>query len=81
MHWRGEAQNAIANSQGQVLTGRPAHRQGGSTFQRSRGGHGPSEEHRLPLSYDLATAVDAVEQTAVSLGTAFGVGRRGSDGE
>jgi hypothetical protein len=33
------------------------------------------------LNHDLGRAVDAVEQTAVALGTAFGVGRRGSDGE
>jgi hypothetical protein len=33
------------------------------------------------LIHDLGRAADAVEQTAVSLGTAFGVGRRGSDGE
>jgi LPS sulfotransferase NodH len=33
------------------------------------------------LIHDLGRAVDTVEQTAVTLGTAFGVGRRGSDGE
>jgi LPS sulfotransferase NodH len=33
------------------------------------------------LIHDLGRAVDSVEQTVVSLGTAFGVGRRGSDGE
>jgi hypothetical protein len=33
------------------------------------------------LIHDLGRAVDTVEQTAVGLGTAFGVGRRGSDGE
>jgi len=33
------------------------------------------------LIHDLARAVDTVEQTAVGLGTAFGVGRLGSDGE
>ena len=42
--------------------------------------------HAMPadlddLIHDLGRAVDTVEQTAVSLGTAFGVGRRGSDGE
>jgi ABC-type transporter Mla subunit MlaD len=42
--------------------------------------------HAMPanlddLIHDLGRAVDAVEQTAVSLGTAFSVGRRGSDGE
>jgi uncharacterized protein (DUF1778 family) len=42
--------------------------------------------HAMPadlddLIHDLGRAADAVEQTAVSLGTAFGVGRRGSDGE
>jgi len=33
------------------------------------------------LIHNLSRAVDAVEQTAVGLGTAFGVGLRGSDGE
>ncbi len=33
------------------------------------------------LIHDLGRAVDTVEQTAVSLGTAFGVGRREGDGE
>ena len=42
--------------------------------------------HAMPaglddLIDDLARAVETVEQTAVSLGTAFSVGRRGSDGE
>jgi ABC-type transporter Mla subunit MlaD len=42
--------------------------------------------HAMPadlddLIHDLGRAVDTVEQTAMSLGTAFGVGRRGSDGE
>jgi hypothetical protein len=30
---------------------------------------------------DLGRAIESVEQTAVGLGTAFGVGRRGSDGK
>ena len=33
------------------------------------------------LIHDLVIAVDSVEKTAVSLGAAFGGGRRGSDGE
>jgi hypothetical protein len=33
------------------------------------------------LIHDLARAVDTVEQAATSLGTAFGVGRLGNDGE
>jgi hypothetical protein len=33
------------------------------------------------LIHDLARAVDTVEQAAISLGTAFGVGRLGNDGE
>jgi hypothetical protein len=42
--------------------------------------------HAMPadldnLIHDLGRAVGAVEQTAVRLGTAFGVGRQGSDGE
>jgi len=42
--------------------------------------------HAMPaglddLIHDLGKAVHTVEQTAVSLETAFGVGRRGSDGE
>jgi hypothetical protein len=42
--------------------------------------------HAMPadlddLIDDLGRAAAAVEQTAVALGTAFGVGRRGNDGE
>jgi hypothetical protein len=42
--------------------------------------------HAMPagmddLIHDLGIAVDTVQQTAVSLGTAFGVERRGSDGD
>jgi hypothetical protein len=42
--------------------------------------------HAMPANLDdliddLSRVVESVEQTAVGLGTAFGVGRRGSDGE
>jgi hypothetical protein len=42
--------------------------------------------HAMPANLDdliddLGRAIESVEQTAVGLGTAFGVGRRGSDGE
>src|ERR1035437_1638519 len=42
--------------------------------------------HAMPadldgLIHDLGRAIESVEQTAVGLGTAFGVGRRGSYGE
>jgi hypothetical protein len=42
--------------------------------------------HAMPgnldrLVDDLGRAIESVEQTAVELGTAFGAGRRGSDGD
>jgi hypothetical protein len=42
--------------------------------------------HAIPASLDgliddLGRAIESVEQTAADLGTAFGVGRRGSNGE
>jgi len=41
----------------------------------------PADFGLVDLIHDLGRAVDTVEQTAVTLGTAFGVGRQGSDGE